>query len=300
MESIEEFISEIEFIYENLEDLEYLTAGGQKRVFKFISDNEYYVLKCVPLFSDSTDDENFREEIKQNILARAYREIEIMNNIDSPHLIKLGNITPEIKFICGNEYLIYSEEMVDGQDLQQIIRSRALTVNEVIRLGIQISLVISLLWENKYIHRDIKPNNIMLNRDGDFILLDAGVAFDLSSTSLTYGGPQPGTKIYMSPEQYILNGRQIDFRSDLYSLGLVMYEGLCQRHAFIHRDMSYENLIRALSERNINDISTYVANIPSELERIIVNRLLADRAHKRFKSCSSLIKSLQIIESEMV
>ncbi|MGD7025201.1 serine/threonine-protein kinase [Rossellomorea vietnamensis] len=217
----------IQNIISEASDISFLAEGGQKFVYTCSIDEQKYVIKLIPLY------EEFGDDVKNTILRRVEREIKIMETIESPFFIKTGPIEPNIAIIDGHEYYYYSEVFIEGKDLKEIISKRSLTVEETVKLGIEISSVIQALWELQYIHRDIKPNNIMLADDGRFVLLDAGVAFDLNDVSLTVGHQQPGTKIYMSPEQLAQSGREIDFRSDLFSLGTVLYEGLTRQHPFV-------------------------------------------------------------------
>ena len=106
-------------------------------------------------------------------------------------------------------------------------------------MSIQMTDDIQALWELGKIHRYIKPGNIMRRTSGDFVLLDAGRAFDVIGESLS-GGFLVGTRIYFSPEQFDYSNRRtgLDFRSDIFALGVTMYEMATGRHPFWSRGQS--------------------------------------------------------------
>lgn len=270
-------------------DIHFLSEGGQKFVYTGILDNEKYAIKLIPLYED------YGEDIKESILKRAQRELTIMETVDSPFFIKKGPTTPKIIIIGSNEYYCYSEIFINGQDLKEIIETRQFTIEETLHLGIQMSSVIHEFWKFQYIHRDIKPNNIMLTEYGDFVLLDAGVAFDLKDVSLTRGPDQPGTKIYMSPEQLVQTGREIDFRSDLFSLGVVLYEVLTQRHPFVDFTRNATQNITSILNSKATSIVNMRNDIPQSLDKLITTRLLAKRPHLRFRKCELLLQELNRI-----
>ncbi|MCK6206330.1 serine/threonine protein kinase [Bacillus infantis] len=275
------------------EEIEFLSEGGQKFVYTGTIEDEKFAIKLIPLY------EEYGEDVKNTILKRAQRELTIMERIDSPFFIKKGPTEAKIITLDGHDYFCYSEIFINGQDLQEVIKTRHFTLEEAIQLGLQISSVIEGFWVHQYIHRDIKPNNILLKDDGNFLLLDAGVAFDLNDVSLTRGHEQPGTKIYMSPEQLAQTGREIDFRSDLFSLGVVLYEVLTQRHPFVDFSRNATQNIASILNSNARSIVNFRAEIPRSLDRLITTRLLAKRPHLRFRKCELLLQELNKIREEI-
>ena len=284
---------EIAKLVPDFSDIEFLSEGGQKFVYTGSKDNEKYAIKLIPLY------EEYGEDIKNTILKRAQREFTIMERVNSPFFIKTGPTTPSIATIDNHEYFFYSECFVEGKDLMDLIKDRNFSVEETIRLGLQVSSVIQLFWDHQYIHRDIKPNNIMLKDDGNFILLDAGVAFDLNDVSLTMGHQQPGTKMYMSPEQLAQSGREIDFRSDLFSLGVVLYEVLTQQHPFVDHSRNHTQNIAAILSSQAIGVENFRNDVPKSLSKLIVTRLLAKRPHLRYRKCELLLKELNKIREEI-
>ncbi|MCA1318368.1 serine/threonine protein kinase [Bacillus tianshenii] len=286
-------IAEIQNVLSTFSNVSFLSEGGQKFVYVGILEEKKYAIKLIPLY------EEYGEDVRNTILRRAEREFTIMERIDTPFFIKTGPIKPDLVTIDKHEYFYYSEEFIEGKDLKEIIANRPLTLRESIQLGIEMSSVIQSFWELQYIHRDIKPNNIMLSQDGRFILLDAGVAFDLNDDSLTIGHQQPGTKIYMSPEQLAQSGREIDFRSDLFSLGIVLYEALTQSHPFVDYSRNHTQNIASIINSQAIGIDNFRDDVPKSFNRLIVTRLLAKRPHLRFRKCELLLEEINKIREEI-
>ncbi|WP_375104471.1 serine/threonine-protein kinase [Paenibacillus sp. RS8] len=288
---IEEDVISKELSY--LGDIKYLTKGGQKLVYTCTYQEVSYALKLVPLREDLGD-----ERIENMIIRRAEREINIMEKITSPFFVKLGPTEPGIYKFNDKKYYCYIEQLIDGEPLNEVIKRRSLDNLEATTLAQQIVSVIKEFTENHYIHRDIKPNNIMMLKDS-FILLDAGVAYDQSDvSSITKGFRQPGTDLFMSPEQLVETGREIDFRSDLFSLGVVLYMTLTRMHPFITPGLNETQVIAAILQSAHKPIDFYVPHAPKKLTNL-VNRFLAKRPHLRYKNCDLIISEINSIKEEL-
>jgi eukaryotic-like serine/threonine-protein kinase len=275
-----------------LKDVEYLAQGGQKLVYTCIIDDEKYALKLIGYPKE------YPPEIHVTIEKRVLREIEIMKKIQSRFFIKSGPLKPVTITIDGEPYFVYTEEFIDGMDLKTYLKKQPLTINEAITMVNCLTATIKELWENNYVHRDIKPANIMINNVGDFILLDAGVAFDHTDESLTVYGPV-GTQIYMSPEQMNNSGtgRSLDFRSDLFSMGIVLYEALTQQHPFIQPNNTLTHVIGNILSAKPKPITEINKEVTINFERII-NRLLAKRPNMRYRTCQLLQNDLNTLSEE--
>lgn len=262
----------------------YLDSGGQKAVFTCEINGQSYVLKFLQI-ADVIDDD---DAVQEDIVARAKREIEIMDRCDCPYLVKLGPIRMTEIQINGARLLFFSEEYIEGESLYNIIRREKLSLSQAIDLGINISEAIQNLWSIGMIHRDIKPKNIVKRNDGSFVLLDAGIAFDLNAESLTSFGPV-GTRLYMSPEQITNPSRNLDFRSDLFLLGVLMYESLSQEHPFYQRGMNATQVMGGIVNITPKQLKDVVSDIPIQLNRIVM-RLIAKQPHLRYRSIEALCK----------
>ena len=191
---------DIEAMFGNCKVLNAPLKGGQKLVFPCEINGKKCALKFILLGDSNGDIDPNREAIIDAIQARAIREVNIMDNIDSPFIVKLGDIKIQSIRYNNQEMLVYSEDWIEGESVQSIISREKLSVKECINLCRDIAKAISELWSHSIVHRDIKPLNIIRKKnDGTYVLLDMGLALDLEDKSLTRYGDVPGTKIFLSP-----------------------------------------------------------------------------------------------------
>jgi len=213
-----------------VEHLQFLAEGGFKAVYKAEISGSREALKIIFL-----PEEVDQPEARAEIGARVTREIESLRALTSPYVVKLGSLSPRACQISGHEYLIYSEEFLDGPTLRDRIRLRHQPSFDECRALFRCLLqVIAELKINNLIHRDIKPGNIVeLGSDErPFVVLDLGVAFKLYSTPITLNPEMPqGTLQYMAPEMFQPHSREmLDYRSDLYSAAVTVYEYAAGTH----------------------------------------------------------------------
>jgi serine/threonine-protein kinase len=264
--------------------------GGQKLVFRAKFNERIYAVKFVKINASEAEDQS--DISNDPAAARVRREIEIMRNCQSPHMVRFGPIELQYRSMEEQALLYFMEEFIDGDDLGTIFRrDGAFPPAELVKLGIQIAMAIKELWKQKKVHRDIKPNNIMRRNDsGNYVLLDAGLAFDLNAESLS---TQPvGTPVFFSPEQFEFSDRRtlLDFRSDMFSLGLTMYFLGTRLHPFWGdgAESLYSNI------RNLAPPlpSTIIPGFPKDLEDVII-RLMGKSPHLRYRTCDMLINALK-------
>ena len=222
--------------------------------------------------------------------------------VKNTYLIRLGEIALTYKDHNNHKILYYSEEWIDGYNLSEYINSNGGTLSEqvVIKIGIDISYAIEELWKYNKIHRDIKPNNIMYDqRNNRFVLLDMGMVYDAHYDTLTKFGFLPGTMGYYSPEQFDLTKKKdLDFRSDLFCLGVVMYETITGHHPFKRNGLTQDQVFYNIIHGQQIAISDLVENISDEFASI-VNRLLRKRPSERYKTVSSFREKLkELFEGE--
>lgn len=273
--------------------------GGQKIVFSCSIEGTDYALKFMrpdptPLVGQSV---SISHEQVDEITARARREVETMRQCNSPYLVKMGRIGLESRKVGGEDILLFSEELIAGSDLWKHLNTAGtLTVPEAVRLAVHVTEAIRELWSHDKIHRDIKPGNIMMREsNGDFVLLDMGLVFDLGGESLSLG--PMGTITYFSPEHLDFDNRRqiMDCRSDFFSLGIVLYEMLTGCHPFRTDDVrnSWEVMhnIRNFHPVPLTDRN---ASIPRELNSVVM-RLLAKHPNLRYRSPSKLVTALSRI-----
>jgi eukaryotic-like serine/threonine-protein kinase len=161
--------------------------------------------------------------------------------------------------IGQREFVAYSEEFLDGPNLAQLIKearsSSALPDEGELRTLMKAGLrAIQELWKHSYIHRDIKPLNVIKldQPERPFVLLDLGIAFSVVETSLTPNpAHMPGTIPYMAPEMFAADFRQnVDYKSDLYSLGVTVFQYASHQHPILERpENEFQTVSRLLRER---------------------------------------------------
>jgi serine/threonine-protein kinase len=265
--------------------------GGQKLVFCGDIDGRPFALKFA-LLPALTGDADPQTEVE----ARAAREVETMRDCDSPHMVKLGPVGLTVSECEGQRLLFFSEEFVDGEDVAAILqRDRRLAALEVVRLGLHVADAIRGLWDIGKIHRDIKPHNIVRGKaSGDYVLLDAGYAFDVVGESLSQSFVLVGTVPYFPPERFDYTNRRsvMDFRSDLFSLGVTMYQAVTGVHPFwTAGETSHQVFARILNQRP-RPPSTIQPGLPAGLDDIIL-RLLGKAPHLRYRKIEQFVTALR-------
>ncbi|HWT78055.1 MAG TPA: serine/threonine-protein kinase, partial [Candidatus Methylomirabilis sp.] len=156
--------------------------------------------------------------------ARFSREAQAVGQLSHPHIVTLYDAQQEGDLA----YLVM--EFVSGESLESLLRSGAtFSLDRVCAIGIEACAALEHAHSRGVVHRDIKPANILVQENGQVKVTDFGVAYVTKST-LTKPGQSLGTPSYMSPEQ--IEGKSVDGRSDLFSLGAVLYELCCNEKAF--------------------------------------------------------------------
>jgi serine/threonine-protein kinase len=196
--------------------------------------------------------------------------------------------------VNGQDIVFFSEEWIEGETLSQMLASnQQLPTDEVVKLADNVTRAIKAVWSARKIHRDVKPSNI-IRRDsnGDYVLLDMGIAFDVDDISLTEPLVMVGTVPFFSPEQanYSMR-RQMDFRSDLFALGSVLYLASTGRHPFHKQGMNSTQTFISILTDTPSRPSDIHPDFPDSLERIIM-RLLAKRPHLRYRTFDQLLDAL--------
>jgi class 3 adenylate cyclase len=176
--------------------------------------------------------------------------------------------------------------LCDGKTLKERLDRGALAIDEAVAIAAQIARGLAAAHAHGIVHRDVKPANIMIAGDDTVKLLDFGLA-KMADASITRPGLTPGTIAYMSPEQ--VRGDAVDLRTDLWSLGIVLYEMLARVRPF--RGATDRVLAQAILHDVLPALSTYRPDVPEALVRI-VERLLRKDAATRYASTGELLTDL--------
>ncbi|HUQ19989.1 MAG TPA: protein kinase [Gemmatimonadaceae bacterium] len=177
--------------------------------------------------------------------------------------------------------------LCDGNTLKQQLSSGPIAPDEGISIAIQVARALSAAHSRNIIHRDVKPGNIMLGADGTAKLLDFGLAKS-TNVNVPYKDSTPGTVAYMSPEQ--LRGEPADHRTDLWSLGVVLYEMISGHRPF--RGANNREIIRAILHDEPQSLRTVRTDIPARM-MTIVERLLQKNPELRYESAATAITDLE-------
>jgi eukaryotic-like serine/threonine-protein kinase len=221
------------------------------------------------------------------VFERYRREAEIGSRLNHPHVQHLLHIGEER---C-EQYLVM--EYIEGRNLRQILEAYAgklLAVEEVLRIGEQICDALLYCHEHGVFHRDIKPENIMLQDDGSVKIIDFGVALLEGARRVTWRGLSEtvGTPDYMSPEQ--LRGERGLAGSDIYAVGMILYELLCGRTPF-----DGENVFAIMNQHLSQDppsILTYNPQLSPTLATVVMRAIRRD-PEKRYKSIRIFLTDLR-------
>jgi serine/threonine protein kinase len=240
--------------FPQLADLQEHARGGFKIVYKAIvgGAREIFKLVCLPAVGESDEE---KQAYRKESLGRIRREVELLGKCRRPELVKLGRVPPTLVVIDGAEYVGYGEEFLDGSNLWKILRARGAKPpeSESRRLLLTLLRAIEELWgQHRTIHRDIKPENVIKLPDPNrpFVLLDLGIAYGILETGLTHDGGTPCTTRYLAPEMAKPDFRRnLDFRSDLYTAALTVFEYSTQIHPLAKtQDDLIQTISRALHQ----------------------------------------------------
>jgi len=179
-------------------------------------------------------------------------------------------------------------EYVDGRSLKQIIEEASSSIDEIVEMALQLGKGLDAAHRKEVIHRDVKPDNIMVNDEGVVKIMDFGLAKLKGVTKLTREGTTMGTLRFMSPEQVL--GKDIDRRSDIFSMGVVLYAMITGRLPFGGEDDA------ALINSILNDVpeplARYKADVPDGLQRIIDKALAKDK-EERYQHADEVVADLK-------
>lgn len=261
------------FLQDRYEILEQIGSGGMSVVYKAKCHKLNRLVAIKVLKEEFSSDSNFVSKFKMEAQAAA--------GLSHPNIVSVYDVIDEGKL----HYIVM--ELIEGITLKTYISKKGkLEVKESIGIAIQVAQGIAAAHEQHIIHRDIKPQNMIISRDGKVKVADFGIARAVSAQTLNSAAM--GSVHYISPEQ--ARGGFSDERSDLYSLGITMYEMVTGRVPF-----EGENTV-AIALAHLEDAmvppSVYTPEIPVSLERIIL-KCTEKKPERRYASANEVIADLR-------
>ncbi len=215
-------------------------------------------------------------------IRRFQREALSVSNLSHPNIVEVYDVGEE----DGEHYIVM--EYIEGKTLKQLLKKReSLTLSEVIDIMTQLTDGIAHAHESYIIHRDIKPQNIMIQDDGKIKITDFGIAMALNATQLTQTNSVMGSVHYLPPEQ--ASGKSATIKSDIYSLGILMYELLTGNVPF-KGDNAVEIALKHMKDK-IPSIRKQDPSIPQSVENIIL-KAAAKNPRNRYDTAKEMHEDL--------
>ena len=234
-----------------------------------------------------------------NRLRRFEREARAASALNHHNILTIH----EIAQLDGLHFI--ATEFIDGVTLRERIKSKELELSETLNIAEQIASALVAAHEAGIVHRDIKPENVMLRRDGYVKVLDFGLAklteqqtVERVNASATIAGTNTDTGVmgtvgYMSPEQ--ARGESVDHRTDIFSLGVVIYEMVTGRMPFEAK--TARDVIVPIPEQEPPPLAHYLPEAPAELQ-LIVNKALRTNRDERYQTITELLTDLKSVTSK--
>lgn len=270
-----------EMLVNRYEILEKVGDGGMALVYRAKDHLLSRIVAVKILRAQFADDEQFVERFR--------REARSAASLSHPNIVNIYDVGE-----IGDIYFIVME-FVQGKNLHDLIRENSqFSQKFIVNVGKQIAMGLSHAHYHGIIHRDIKPHNILITKEGQVKVTDFGIAQAISSTNLTQTGMVLGSVHYFSPEQ--AEGKNVQAASDLYSLGIVLYELITGQTPF-RAESPIAIALKQLQE-DPRPLSDYNPDLDGELEALVL-QLLNKQPEQRAASSDELVRMFQKIERRL-
>jgi serine/threonine protein kinase len=254
-----------------------LGKGAMGIVYKALDPDINREVAIKTIRFDLVSEEDDREEMMQRFM----REAQAAGKLTHSNIITIYDVGREKDMT----YIVM--QYIEGQSLQKVVSSgEKISTQEVIQLMDQLCKALDYAHDNGIVHRDIKPANILLDKEGKPFIVDFGVA-RLETSTLTEAGTTLGTPSYMSPEQVM--GKKVDRRSDIFSLGSILYELLTGKRAF-HAQSITTVIYKIINEEPVA-LTEVKKGLPGGFEQIVCKALAKD-PKDRYQTCAELATDL--------
>lgn len=219
----------------------------------------------------------------KEIIKRFIKEAKAIGRLSHPNIVSVYDVGKD----RGSIYI--AMEYLEGRPLNEVIQSKKLDMASIVGIGRQVAAALDYAHQKGIVHRDVKPSNLMITDTNQVKLTDFGIAHfeDASITLQTCSGDILGTPAYMPPEQ--VAGQDVDGRSDLYSLGVILYELIVGRRPFVENTLTA--LFKAITQHNLIPPEKVNPSIPSELSDIVL-KSMDKNPDRRYQSGAELASAL--------
>lgn len=266
---------------ENFVVQERIGRGGMATVYRAHqpSVNRSVALKIITLDPSLGEDNEFRRRFEQ--------EANVIASLEHIHILPIYDYG-----IINNEVAYLAMRLLRGGSLTDLLRAGPLNLDRTADIFTQLARGLAYAHSKGVIHRDLKPSNILLDDTGNAYLTDFGLAKLIeNSLELTKSGNIVGTPVYMSPEQ--LRGESVDHRSDIYSLGVILYHMLVGHPPFESSDTNMVSVIYQHLEKNPRPPSELNPEIPPSVELVVMTALQKNPAD-RYPSADAMADTLNL------
>jgi len=231
--------------------------------------------------------------LPQELLCDSESKARFVHEAQAASALNHPNITTIYEIDEVNQKCFMSMEYIEGQSIKELIKADRLSMEEILKIALQVCEALTAAHEKEIVHRDIKSDNIMLTPRGQVKIMDFGLAKLKGVTKLTTTGTTLGTLQYMSPEQ--AQGREADHRSDIFSFGVVLYEMITGQLPF--KGEQEVAVVYSIINETPEPLARYKANVPEGLQRVVDKALQKDRS-TRYQGAAEVIADLKGLQKE--